>query len=206
MSIDMSNFLKKFNMRKIYKIISISLIFTAVLVFSYTRPSYSLRVPSSFQDGSGDFAKRSNEALKDIHGYVPTEERLRQIELVDRLINGTLTDEDKKTLEQLGIGYDIGVAEAPTKEIYDAIPIEDDRGVSLRVRASIERLTPAQRQVIVLYYYMGLNQAEIAKLYDLTRERVRQIEVKALKNLKIILERAGLNYNYIKISAFRTSL
>jgi len=60
----------------------------------------------------------------------------------------------------------------------------------------LHQLTPRQREVLERRY--GLNGAEVATLdvlageLDLTRERVRQIQVEALDRLRKIIKRGGI--------------
>jgi RNA polymerase nonessential primary-like sigma factor len=69
------------------------------------------------------------------------------------------------------------------------------------MRASIgewlEELTDKQREVIARRFglsgYEGATLEEVGREIGLTRERVRQIQVEALRRLREILERQGLS-------------
>jgi RNA polymerase primary sigma factor len=60
--------------------------------------------------------------------------------------------------------------------------------LSLEIQRSLSTLTDKERDVINLYYGIGvphgLTLEEIAVMFDLTRERVRQIKEKAIRRLK----------------------
>jgi len=60
--------------------------------------------------------------------------------------------------------------------------------LSLEIQRSLSTLTEKERDVINLYYGIGvphgLTLEEIAAMFDLTRERVRQIKEKAIRRLK----------------------
>jgi len=60
------------------------------------------------------------------------------------------------------------------------------------LRGQLSRLTDRERRVIEERYYNGKNLEEVANPIGLTRERIRQIEMKALKKLKdgiLLIER-----------------
>ena len=66
------------------------------------------------------------------------------------------------------------------------------RGESLRLlRAAIENLEPRLREVVILQYFSGLSQKEIAALLQLTPEHVRVLSFRARKKLKSYLEVNG---------------
>lgn len=66
------------------------------------------------------------------------------------------------------------------------------RGESLRLlRAAIENLESRLREVVILQYFSGLSQKEIAALLQLTPEHVRVLSFRARKKLKSYLEVNG---------------
>ena len=73
--------------------------------------------------------------------------------------------------------------------LYESLKKEIDRAIST--------LTPREADVIRLYF--GLNSKhpmtleEIGERFDLTRERVRQIQIEALRKLREILEKEGFS-------------
>ncbi len=50
------------------------------------------------------------------------------------------------------------------------------------------RLTRRQKQVIVLYYYKGMKQRDIAKQLGVTESAVSHAKIEALKRIKFYLE------------------
>jgi RNA polymerase sigma factor (sigma-70 family) len=60
--------------------------------------------------------------------------------------------------------------------------------VSNKVREILEGLTPREKKVLILRFGIDGGKEhtceEIAEMFDLTRERIRQIEVKALRKMK----------------------
>ena len=76
---------------------------------------------------------------------------------------------------------------------------ELDYNESLRreIERSLSTLTDRQCDVIKLYFGIGVEHPmsleDIGEKFGLTRERVRQIQVEALKRLRDILEKQGLS-------------
>lgn len=106
---------------------------------------------------------------------------------------------DKVASVDTPIGYD------DNKSLLDTIPDENstnpaemltDENLRMHIEALLDQLTDNQQQVIARRF--GLRGFEKATLEDvgkevhLTRERVRQIQVEALKTLRTLLERLGL--------------
>ena len=137
--------------------------------------------------------------------HEPTAEEIA--ELVDRPIEDVkklLGLNDKVSSVDSPIGYD------ENKSLLDTIPDENgtdpidlltDENIKMHIEKWIDELSDNQREVIARRF--GLRGYEKATLEDvgleigLTRERVRQIQVEALKNLKVILERYGLSQESI---------
>ena len=72
--------------------------------------------------------------------------------------------------------------------------------INNRIKASLSELNERERFVIesrIGFNGKELSLREIGELLNISRERVRQIEVKALKNLKKIITKYGINYNII---------
>lgn len=67
-------------------------------------------------------------------------------------------------------------------------------------------LTPRQREFYDLYYNDDLSLAEIAENYDITRQGVRDIVVRAEKALEEIEEKTGLIRRYHRTRATTASL
>ena len=89
-----------------------------------------------------------------------------------------------ESLETLGRFADDNVAECA---------LELDRQEALEVlREEIQRLPLARREVLISRVYEGKTLREIGDERGVTRERVRQIELQARKELRIRLEQKGL--------------
>ncbi len=73
-----------------------------------------------------------------------------------------------------------------------------DRDMREKVRATLELLPPRQQLIVRMRFGIGFNSEynleEIGKVLNLTRERVRQLEVEALQRLRVSGDRRALNY------------
>ena len=67
-------------------------------------------------------------------------------------------------------------------------------------------LTPRQKEFYDLYYNDDLSLAEIAENYDITRQGVRDIIVRAEKTLEDIEEKTGLIQRYHRTRATTAAL
>jgi RNA polymerase nonessential primary-like sigma factor len=106
---------------------------------------------------------------------------------------------DKVTSVDTPIGYD------ETKSLLETIADENsvnpaelltNDNLRLHIESLLDKLTENQQQVIARRFGLrGFEKAtleDVGKEIDLTRERVRQIQVEALKTLRTLLERLGL--------------
>ena len=57
--------------------------------------------------------------------------------------------------------------------------------IEIDLEKGYERLTIKERNIISLYYLEGYKDAEIARLYTLTRQAINYIRKKAISKLKI---------------------
>lgn len=83
-------------------------------------------------------------------------------------------------------GIDISDLEPPKEETPDANKeLRKDR-----IKAAIKRaeLTSRERDIISLRFYKGERLVDVGTKYDLSKERIRQIQVKALDKIRIVLE------------------
>ncbi|WP_435235119.1 RNA polymerase sigma factor RpoS [Psychromonas sp. PT13] len=101
---------------------------------------------------------------------------------------------------------DIPIGNNSDKELLDIIPdrkeaspeheLQDDN-MKLRIVGWLEDLNPKQREVLArrfgLLGYEAATLENVGKEIGLTRERVRQIQVEALKTLKDVLSQQGLS-------------
>ena len=123
-------------------------------------------------------------------------------EMVDKPIGDVeklLGLNDKVTSVDTPIGYD------DNKSLLDTIPDENsmnpaelltDENLRAHIESLLDNLTENQQQVIARRFGLrGFEKAtleDVGKEIDLTRERVRQIQVEALKTLRALLEKVGL--------------
>lgn len=120
------------------------------------------------------------------------------LEDVEKLLNLN----DKVTSFDSPIGHD------ENKSLLDTIPDENstnpaivltDENLKLQLEEFLDELTENQQQVIARRFGLrGFEKAtleEVGAEIDLTRERVRQIQVEALKSLRKRLEQSGLTHD-----------
>ncbi len=73
-----------------------------------------------------------------------------------------------------------------TENDYDE-EIEDYNELKKSIYEKIKSLPAKERLILILYYYEGLNLAEIAKVLNVTESRVCQLNSQALMRLRIVL-------------------
>lgn len=98
----------------------------------------------------------------------------------------------------------VTVEQFPSIELYDTMDIEDiaaynDNIDILRSCFYGDRITPREREVIILRYGLrdGITRTleQVGKIFGFTKERVRQIEFKALRKLRAMLSERGVSYD-----------
>jgi len=106
---------------------------------------------------------------------------------------------DKVTSVDVPIGYE------DNKLVVDTIADENsinpaemltDENMRTHIESLLDQLPDNQQEVIARRFglrgYEKATLEDVGKEIDLTRERVRQIQVEALKNLRVLLEKIGL--------------
>lgn len=97
----------------------------------------------------------------------------------------------------IGSNNDRSLVETLAADTDDPLDAIQQESVSIHVESWITRLTKKQRDVIIRRFgldgYTATTLEEIGKEIGLTRERVRQIQMEALKRLKNILDKQGMN-------------
>lgn len=157
------------------------------------------KIQSDFCINKGRMA--TNEEISDIlrsYGYNYSASKVKEMLLLEYEID--LTSLDKPVEDDLIVqGY-----------IYEFIPEKDENtnpenyAIKACMKDSIEKaltcLKPKEKEVIILRYGLQGEKRhtleEIGKKLDLTRERIRQIEEKALSKLKNINELKGYSEDY----------
>lgn len=150
-----------------------------------------VRLPSN-QLGALNKLKKEISKLEQKLERPPSEEELA--EMLDMP-----EDKIKSILNISGrhISIDAPLVADEDVNFVDVLPNEDTpatddalmkESLSLEIERSLSSLTEYERDVIKMYFGIGIPHAmsldEIAKKFDLTRERVRQIKEKGLKRLK----------------------
>jgi len=163
----------------------------------------TIRVPTHTMEAIQELHRLKQEYMRD-HGVPPTYEELAEllntsVEKVKKLemalmpttsLERPLSEEDEETL---GDFIPDESSPSPLKEAIKARLRED------LIRA-LQELEPREREILELRY--GLRDGhprtlkEVATHFDITRERVRQLELKALEKLKYPARQRSLRYLY----------
>ncbi len=163
----------------------------------------TIRVPSHTMEAIQELQSLRQEYVRE-HGVPPTYEELAELlgTSVDRVkkleralmpttsLERPLSEEDEETL---GDFLPDESALSPMKEALKARLKED-------LLRALQELEPREREILELRY--GLRDGhprtlkEVATHFDITRERVRQLELKALEKLKFPARQRSLRYLY----------
>lgn len=81
------------------------------------------------------------------------------------------------------------IEDAKAEEPLTLLELEERKRVLVEI---VKTLPEREKEIVVLYYYEGLNFKEIAEILDLTESRISQLHTKALLYLKSILKGARL--------------
>lgn len=105
----------------------------------------------------------------------------------------------KQSMKNSGhhVSMDAPLKEGETSNLYDVLNYENvmspdqeliQKSLEIEVSRVLETLSPRESEVLKLYYGLEDNNAiglsEIAEMFGLTRERVRQLKEKAIRRLK----------------------
>ncbi len=150
----------------------------------YQRAARHLAQKLDREPTSEDVANLLDKSINDVKAMMGLNERVSS---VDAPMD---TDPDRSMLD--------AIADDSVKSPESILQSED---MQVQIHAWLEELTDKQRQVVERRF--GLNGNEVATLEEVgsdigvTRERVRQIQVEALKRLRIILEKNGYSIDTI---------
>ena len=152
---------------------------------SYLRTARLLAQELDHEPTADDIARHLNVPVEDVSKILKLNERISSIDT-----SATQDAEDKGLFEVLTMDGDCG----PEEEVQDS-----DMKVSI-VRW-LEDLNPKQREVLArrfgLLGYEPSTLEDVGSEIGLTRERVRQIQVEALRRLKDVLDQQGLSLETI---------
>lgn len=163
----------------------------------------TIRVPTHTMEAIQELQRLRQEYVRE-HGVPPTYEELAELlgTSVDRVkkleralmpttsLERPLSDEDEETLGDFIPDESVP---SPLKEALKARLRED-------LLRALQDLEPREREILELRY--GLRDGhprtlkEVATHFDITRERVRQLELKALEKLKYPARQRSLRYLY----------
>ncbi|HEX9723142.1 MAG TPA: sigma-70 family RNA polymerase sigma factor [Vicinamibacteria bacterium] len=142
-----------------------------------------------------------------------------KVKLEEQLGRSPSTKEVSKAVGAPAYQVEAALQSIPHLESLDALAVEDgsprwelqsdersespwqlvvDRDMREKVRATLELLPPRQQLIVRMRFGIGFsseyNLEEIGKVLNLTRERVRQLEVEALQRLRAAGDRRALDY------------
>lgn len=152
--------------------------------------------------------------VKELNGYLQAARKLAQsldhepsAEEIATLLHKPIKDVERMLkLNERVTSVDVPVSKDSDRSVLDAIPDENntdpsqllqDESILLHLDAWVSRLSPKQREVVERRF--GLHGHKISTLEEVgneigvTRERVRQIQIDALKRLRQILEEEGFS-------------
>ncbi|MEE8387615.1 MAG: sigma-70 family RNA polymerase sigma factor, partial [Acidiferrobacterales bacterium] len=150
----------------------------------YQRAARHLAQKLDREPTSEDVANLLDKPIDDVKAMMGLNERVSS---VDAPMD---SDPDRSLLD--------AIADESVQSPENVLQSED---MQVQIHAWLEELSDKQRQVVECRF--GLNGREVATLEEVgadigvTRERVRQIQVEALKRLRIILEKNGYSIETI---------
>ena len=154
--------------------------------------------------------------LKELNVYLRAARQLTQkldhepsAEEIAEMLDVPLEDVEKLLyLNDKVTSFDTPIGHDENKSLLDTIADENsvnpavlltDESLRLQIETFLDELTDNQQEVIARRFGLrGFEKAtleEVGAEIDLTRERVRQIQVEALKTLRRLLEQAGLTHD-----------
>lgn len=154
--------------------------------------------------------------LKELNVYLRAARQLTQkldhepsAEEIAEMLDVPLEDVEKLLyLNDKVTSFDTPIGHDEHKSLLDTIPDENstnpavlltDENLRMQIEELLDELTENQQQVIARRFGLrGFEKAtleEVGAEIDLTRERVRQIQVEALKTLRKLLEQSGLTHD-----------
>jgi RNA polymerase nonessential primary-like sigma factor len=152
---------------------------------SYLRTARLLAQELDHEPTADDIARHLNVPVEDVSKILKLNERISSIDT-----SATQDAEDKGLFEVLTMDGDCG----PEEEVQDS-------DIKVSIVRWLEDLNPKQREVLArrfgLLGYEPSTLEDVGSEIGLTRERVRQIQVEALRRLKDVLGQQGLSLETI---------
>jgi len=111
-------------------------------------------------------------------------------EIIELVKSTNLEPNDKINLDLLFIFLcnNIDDVELIKKSFNENLKLNDIVDLSEFLKVKLEELNPIEKDVLVLRYVNKLTLQEIGSRFNLSRERIRQIESRSLKRLQIIIK------------------
>jgi len=161
------------------------------IIKATTEHSKTIRVPSHVFDA----VKKITKAIKDhvaIHGYEPSYEEIGKIIDMDPQKISRMMQVAKDPISlQTPVGDDEESdisTNIKDENAVDAIEMINDEDITRVISETLKTLSSREERVIRMRFGIGTMDEhtleEIGKRFNVTRERIRQIEDKALKRLK----------------------
>lgn len=143
--------------------------------------------------GSINKINKAFSHLEQIHQRPPSAEELaRELDLSVREVKQSMKNSGRH------LSMDAPLKEGETSSLYDVVksgesPNPDSQlmheSLGVEIDRALDTLSPKESDVIKLNYGLGnqepMTLAEIGEIFDLTRERVRQIREKAIRRLRM---------------------
>jgi RNA polymerase primary sigma factor len=154
-------------------------------------PDYLRGLMKRLRESSRDFYQKKGREVSEyelIESYGFSKEEIQRGNSAnEQKVSLDYTDEDEKT------PYYQNIEDAKGKNPLESL-LESDGEITSKELLSI--LNPTQREIIRVRYELGNKKRctldELGKKFNLTRERVRQIEKKALEKMRKELARKGI--------------
>jgi RNA polymerase primary sigma factor len=149
-----------------------------------------IRLPAHMADSVGR-VHRLRQSWMQLYEAAPTAEELSK---VTRVPTERIRRIDQLTTPTVSIDWLLSDGERtvsdmlPDESCISPVDVLAERERDRLLHGSLRELTTRERQVLLMHFGIGLRRAytleEIGRKFQLTRERIRQIELKALKKLR----------------------
>jgi RNA polymerase nonessential primary-like sigma factor len=146
----------------------------------YLRAARELTQKLDHEPSAEEIAEMVDKPVEDVKRMLGLNERVSSVDVP------LGPDSDRSLLDTIA-----------DQQVSDPAELLQDADMRASIAAWLEELSEKQREVIARRFglagYEGATLEEVGREIGLTRERVRQIQVEALRRLREILERQGLS-------------